>query len=604
MSCGMLQNDSKVTQTRSKDCNSFENAEEATPPSCEHFTNSRKPKLTLLSNKTGFIGADDEQQKQNLITNESNTKFPSETSVENTELANALLSLSGKNLVAEKDENFKNIFSKHGLHPYTVTQTSSPSTFNNNTWVGNSSAALIGYPFSYGINQIPPCGCSFTKSYANQDWLSIQQQTNNQEPKQVDTQGIKQNQYFSSAYQQPWFLAPSSIPMNYPSWSSLQNMNPRLPAAKLHQQQQQQSFAHAHVPVGLLQQQQMQLYPQNVVKMSADDPQQHAATVKQELGNPVALVAPMILEFNQSKHVQGIPLIYNVNQWLNMPSAKYAANSPEGQQPVMNYAGNSPCKINDEIQDRKTDPGNINQNTASKFVNKDAITQLGEAANLILFNQNFAAGHCLDLQKQKFNDHCALQTGSQLDSTLTHLEGTYNDQSKQVATKKEELSAKSIKSLKNRTCSYCQRVFARPFTLKSHIRRHTKEKPYTCQVCQRSFSQSATLENHKLTHSGDKPHQCNACFKRFAHQTSLKTHLRIHSGEQPYQCEYCGRRFSDGSTLQKHKRTHSGERPFRCLFCDKCFSQSGNMRRHMASTHKTNLLAKQTSQPATDQFES
>lgn len=143
------------------------------------------------------------------------------------------------------------------------------------------------------------------------------------------------------------------------------------------------------------------------------------------------------------------------------------------------------------------------------------------------------------------------------------------------------------KNLKSRTCPYCKKVFARPYTLKSHIRRHTNEKPFTCKVCQRSFSQSATLENHKLTHTGAKPHQCRSCFKRFAHQTSLKTHLRIHSGEQPYKCEYCERRFTDGSTLQKHRRTHNGERPFLCHYCKKPFSQSGNMRRHMATTHKT-----------------
>ena len=147
----------------------------------------------------------------------------------------------------------------------------------------------------------------------------------------------------------------------------------------------------------------------------------------------------------------------------------------------------------------------------------------------------------------------------------------------------------TAKNLKNRTCPHCKRVFARPFTLKSHIRRHTKERPYTCTVCERSFSQSATLENHKLTHTGAKPHQCHLCLKRFAHQTSLKTHLRIHTGEQPYHCELCDRRFTDGSTLQKHRRIHSGDKPFQCHYCLKCFSQSGNMKRHMATTHKHEL---------------
>lgn len=89
-------------------------------------------------------------------------------------------------------------------------------------------------------------------------------------------------------------------------------------------------------------------------------------------------------------------------------------------------------------------------------------------------------------------------------------------------------------------CNLCQKQFTRSYSLRSHLRTHTDERPFVCFVCGRAFARLNDRKRHEGLHGGENKFVCRGilkgkddrwgCGRRFAGADALVRHLRCEAG--------------------------------------------------------------------------
>ncbi|KAF9932299.1 hypothetical protein BGZ67_004823 [Mortierella alpina] len=73
----------------------------------------------------------------------------------------------------------------------------------------------------------------------------------------------------------------------------------------------------------------------------------------------------------------------------------------------------------------------------------------------------------------------------------------------------------------------CDKSFSRLFNLRSHMRTHSKARPFVCQSCNFAFSRRHDRDRHAKKHLSEKPYKCIVCEATFVRQDALVRHLRM-----------------------------------------------------------------------------
>jgi len=153
------------------------------------------------------------------------------------------------------------------------------------------------------------------------------------------------------------------------------------------------------------------------------------------------------------------------------------------------------------------------------------------------------------------------------------------------------ISKRSKGALSIHACPHpdCDKFFARPSRLETHLLSHTGERPFKCNVekCGRDYARRAHLIRHTANahasqhqKSDEKRVNCTQCKATFSNKYGLKKHWsKCHN--QPnnetvkhFSCDQCGQSFSRRQNLQIHRaRVHPDfEKPkYGCEVCKKHF---------------------------------
>lgn len=148
----------------------------------------------------------------------------------------------------------------------------------------------------------------------------------------------------------------------------------------------------------------------------------------------------------------------------------------------------------------------------------------------------------------------------------------------------------------------------------------TDSSRFSCGMCSRTFTTEDNMNKHiQSDHTAPKEYKCNTCDKVFAKPGSLKLHLKTHKDELEsiaetgpedsknevtqteekkrkkkkakkrkegvFSCKTCDKEFSSKNSLNRHELIHEDIRQFSCDACGREFRHKHHAKIHIKSYH-------------------
>ena len=191
-------------------------------------------------------------------------------------------------------------------------------------------------------------------------------------------------------------------------------------------------------------------------------------------------------------------------------------------------------------------------------------------------------------------------------------------------------------------CCHCSKTFSTLSKLKTHHRKHSKEKPFQCQICGKYYTHRNTLARHQLLYcprlkiktenecgeendltklilqaeviipankrkietsptsevsnsasqakvskTAKSDTKCLVCDKEFYDVKSFENHRDFHLKTR--ECCKCHKVLGNKSKLLTHHRSHTKELPYNCSLCAKSFAELSTLRKHEATHGERNF---------------
>ena len=141
---------------------------------------------------------------------------------------------------------------------------------------------------------------------------------------------------------------------------------------------------------------------------------------------------------------------------------------------------------------------------------------------------------------------------------------------------------KSNSGGKRYQCEQCDKSYAFPYDLKTHVRDiHELSLTFRCDLCGQNFETKKSLKVHKIIAS------CQVSGKK-SNLDRVKKVKNLSRGKR-YQCAQCHKSYAFRSDYKNHVRVKHEGLTIRCDLCDKKFTKKSSLKVHKIMVHKSNV---------------